>query len=242
MTGARVGVGQRVRAVAVGAIIVTLLACAMAAPAAFASPEGIHKIQHVVVIMQENRSFDSYFGTFPGANGIPAEVCVPNPTEGGCVKPFHDGEDKNDGGPHGTSAAIADIDGGKMDGFIEQAQGALGCTETGGCSKCKGVPECGVDVVGYHDAREIPNYWSYAKSFALDDDMFASSASWSLPEHLYMVSGWSALCAKVNRPTPLECTNSLSPKTPARGGRTRSNPGAPSTPGPTSPICCTRRG
>jgi phospholipase C len=33
---------------------------------------GIHKIEHVVVIMQENRSFDSYFGTFPGADGIPA--------------------------------------------------------------------------------------------------------------------------------------------------------------------------
>ena len=32
---------------------------------------GIHKIKHVVVVMQENRSFDSYFGTFPGADGIP---------------------------------------------------------------------------------------------------------------------------------------------------------------------------
>ena len=36
-----------------------------------AAPAAIHKIQHVVVIMQENRSFDSYFGTFPGAEGIP---------------------------------------------------------------------------------------------------------------------------------------------------------------------------
>src|SRR4051794_5612560 len=32
---------------------------------------GIHKIKHVVVVMQENRSFDTYFGTFPGADGIP---------------------------------------------------------------------------------------------------------------------------------------------------------------------------
>ena len=37
----------------------------------FPTPQGIHKIRHVVVIMQENRSFDSYFGTFPGADGIP---------------------------------------------------------------------------------------------------------------------------------------------------------------------------
>src|SRR5215469_10645113 len=50
---------------------------------------GIHKIRHVIIIMQENRSFDSYFGTYPGAKGIrmhggvPA-VCVPNPS-GGCT-------------------------------------------------------------------------------------------------------------------------------------------------------------
>jgi phospholipase C len=45
---------------------------------------GIHKIKHVIIVMQENRSFDSYFGTFPGADGIPMTngqpaVCVPNP-------------------------------------------------------------------------------------------------------------------------------------------------------------------
>ena len=43
---------------------------------------GIHKIKHVIVIEQENRSFDSYFGTYPGADGIPMQngqptVCVP---------------------------------------------------------------------------------------------------------------------------------------------------------------------
>src|SRR5690349_17852458 len=58
-------------------------------------PSAIHKIRHVVVIMQENRSFDSYFGTYPGADGLPARhghftVCVPDPTRGGCDRPFHD--------------------------------------------------------------------------------------------------------------------------------------------------------
>src|SRR5919202_1831025 len=52
-----------------------------------------NKIQHVVVIMQENRSFDHYFGTYPGADGIPAQdgvptVCVPHPQTDQCVKPF----------------------------------------------------------------------------------------------------------------------------------------------------------
>ena len=46
--------------------------------------DGIHKIRHVVIIMQENRSFDSFFGTYPGADGIPMKngvptVCVPDP-------------------------------------------------------------------------------------------------------------------------------------------------------------------
>ena len=57
-----------------------LLACGVASPAgARAELEGIHKVQHVIVILQENRSFDTYFGTYPGANGIPHGVCVPDP-------------------------------------------------------------------------------------------------------------------------------------------------------------------
>jgi hypothetical protein len=85
---------------------------------------GIHEIQHIVIIMQENRSFDNYFGTFPGADGIPMHngvptVCVPDPQNGQCVMPFHDSQDKDFGGPHGSADATADVDGGKMDGFIQ---------------------------------------------------------------------------------------------------------------------------
>ena len=63
-------------------------------PATIAVAEGISKIKHVVVIMQENRSFDTYFGTYPGADGIPAAdgaftVCVPNPTTHTCDAPYH---------------------------------------------------------------------------------------------------------------------------------------------------------
>src|SRR5690348_12135342 len=67
---------------------------------------GIHKIQHVVIIMQENRSFDSYFGTYPGVDGIPGVAgnpglvpCLPNPKRGRCERPFHDRLDRNVGGP-----------------------------------------------------------------------------------------------------------------------------------------------
>ncbi len=206
------------------ALAVGVIACfGYASTASAAVPEGIHKIQHVVMIMQENRSFDSYFGTYPGANGIPGNVCLPNP-EGGCVSTFHDSADKNAGGPHGTEAAVADIDGGRMDGFVAQAESKFGCTETGGCGNCNGIPECGRDVMGYHDAREIPNYWTYAQSYALQDNMFESAASWSLPEHLYLVSGWSALCPK-GESSSLECVGSLSPATPAKGWSAPIEPG-----------------
>src|SRR6266516_8115389 len=87
----------------------------------------IHKIKHVVVIMQENRSFDSYFATYPGADGIPMQngvpsVCVPDPAGGPCVAPYHDANDRNAGGPHGEASARADIDGGNMDGFVAQQE------------------------------------------------------------------------------------------------------------------------
>ena len=170
---------------------------------------GIKKIKHVVIIMQENRSFDQYFGTYPGAAGIPAGVCVPDPRNGGCIKPFHDAQDLNYGGPHGASNATADIDGGRMDGFVGQAESGQNCrTVNPSCSPCTSSTQskC-IDVMGYHDAREIPNYWTYARDFVLQDHMFEPNASWSLPEHLFQVSEWSARCTNPN--DPFSCTNNL---------------------------------
>jgi phospholipase C len=156
---------------------------------------GIHKIRHVVVIMQENRSFDTYFGTYPGADGIPHGACVPDPLNGGCVAPYHDPNDVNYGGPHGAPNAAADIHGGAMDGFVGQAQQGQNCTSTNPiCSPCQQQGKKCIDVMGYHDAREIPNYWTYAQNFVLQDHMFEPVASWSLPQHLYQVSEWSAYC------------------------------------------------
>ena len=174
---------------------------------------GIHKIKHVVVIMQENRSFDSYFGTFPGADGIPMAagvptVCVPDPATKECVRPFHDARDRNAGGPHGEQHAAADIDGGKMDGFVaQQEEGARRVCADPNDPNCGGRSSGQPDVMGWHDEREIPNYWRYAREFVLQDRMFEPNASWSLPEHLFMVSGWSARCPV---PTdPMSCRDAL---------------------------------
>jgi phospholipase C len=175
---------------------------------------GIHKIQHAVVIMQENRSFDQYFGTFPGADGLSVQngqftVCIPDPATGACVKPYHDSSDLNYGGPHGQTNATADINGGKMDGFIAQAlKGQKTVCSSPDDPSCGGNGKSGgSDVMGYHDAREIPNYWTYAQDFVLQDHMFEPNASWSLPEHLFMVSEWSAKCS--NAADPQSCVNAL---------------------------------
>jgi phospholipase C len=176
-----------------------------AAAGAVPSDDGIHKIKHVIVIMQENRSFDNYFGTYPGADGIPMRdgvpsVCVPDPATKTCVAPYHDANDENMGGPHGAAAADRDIDGGKMDGFIAILQGA---TRAGGCPT--NIPTCVVKghertVMGYHTEGDLPNYWAYARNFVLQDRMFEPVRSWSLPAHLYMVSEWAASCATVGDP------------------------------------------
>ncbi len=200
---------------------------ASSSPVVTIDPNPIHKIKHVVIIMQENRSFDSYFGTFPGADGIPAGVCVPDPVNGGCVAPFHNPADTNFGGPHGANDAVADIDGGNMDGFIGQAENARHCSSNDpSCSACASsgqdpTTKC-VDVMGYHDAREIPNYWTYAQDFVLQDHMFEPNASWSLPEHLFQVSEWSAFCTDPLQ--PFSCVNALqNPNT--DGGNNRANDG-----------------
>ena len=55
-------------------------------------------------------------------------------------------------------------------------------------------PQGQPDVMSYHTAKEIPNYWRYAKKFVLQDRMFAPADSWTLPAHLFLVSAWAAHC------------------------------------------------
>jgi len=183
----------------------------LGAPAARrAQTNDIHTIRHVIVVMQENRSFDSYFGTFPGADGIPRHdgrfmVCVPDPRSGRCQRPYHDPSLVNGGGPHDAAPSRLDVHGGRMDGFVRMAESSGGR----GCGATRGVcsPASRPDVMGFHDARELPNYWRWAHDFTLQDHLFASNASWSLPAHLYLVSGWSASCTR--RGDPASCRGDI---------------------------------
>jgi phospholipase C len=205
------------------AVVVVVLASGVVARAASADPwptrppsgdDGIRKIKHVVIVMQENRSFDHYFGTYPGADGIPRRnggptVCQPHLRRPGCQRPYHDARDINYGGPHGPWSTKVDIDGGRMDGFLRWDEHQF----------CRPVCSRPIDVMGYHDAREIPNYWAYARKFVLQDHMFEPAGSWSLPAHLFMVSGWSARCGLTGG--RMSCVNTLTPQPPGMSGRPR---------------------
>jgi phospholipase C len=175
--------------------------------------QGIEKIDHIIIVVQENRSFDHYFGTYPGADGIPMEngrpiPCIPDPALGRCSRPWHSKVLSHEGGPHGKNASVADINGGKMDGFIRVALGA----PQGKCARERFTLECRAQtgpqgqpaVISYHTAREIPNYWAYARRFVLQDRMFAPVDSWTLPAHLFLVSAWSASCRSAHDPMSCE--------------------------------------
>src|SRR5712692_8879150 len=150
---------QKLLTIAFAFLFATTTLAACANPVSSSQQGGdIHKIQHVVVIMQENRSFDSYFGTYPGADGIPMQngvptACAPDPKTGSCVRPYHDTNNTNIGGSHQASDAVADLNGGKMDGFIAQAEASKGFS----CGPKDTNPACtsplaGPDTMGYHTA------------------------------------------------------------------------------------------
>jgi phospholipase C len=179
--------------------------------------KGIFKLEHLIFIVQENRSFDQYFGTYPDADGIATNpdgsfaACVPDPFQDGkCVTPYVTHDIDQDGGPHTHPASVHDVDGGKMDGFIS----ALGYRP----EKCwvdRTRPECAErlgpdgqpDIMSTHTRATIPNYWRYADQFVLQDRMFAPTDSWTLPSHLFLVSAWSAFCPDPR--DPMSCRTNI---------------------------------
>ena len=172
-----------------------------AAPARADTLEGIHKIQHVVVITQENRSFDTYFGTYPGANGIPGGVClrrpavrwlhraVLQPQRKELRRPARIGSHRSryrrreDGRLRGRGRAAGTVPEKRtllrpLQRRKPRKQRAL--------QRRHGLPRRAPD----------PELLEVRRKFVLQDDMFQSVASWSLPEHLHGISGWSARCPK----------------------------------------------
>jgi phospholipase C len=193
---------------------------------------GLRTLDHLIFIVQENRSFDQYFGTFPGADGIPKKpngrfaACIPNPYQPGCSRPYHSRSLFQIGGPHNEPASLTDEHGGAMDGFIRALRddpSECWVTPTPACGPYLG-PDGQPDVMSYHTAQEIPNYWWYARHEVLQDRMFAPSDSWTLPSHLYLMSAWSAVCGDASDPMSCHSNVDLTTSTAERWGRHSTGP------------------
>jgi phospholipase C len=126
-------------------------------------------IEHVVFIVKENRTFDHYFGRYPGARGV-----TEGETIDGSMVPLKPSPDVHPHDiTHSFSSGLWSINGGKMNGF-----------DTIGF---------GEDLTGYTQFRRegIPNYWAYADRFVLADMFFTSMYGPTFPEHLYTVAAQS---------------------------------------------------
>jgi phospholipase C len=126
------------------------------------------KINHIVFIIKENRTFDTYFGTFPGADGATKGM-----TCDGDVVPLKRASDTSPGPVHSFDQALRAINGGRMNCFDRLYDGR--------------------DLEAYvqYSRDQIPNYWAYAQRFTLADRFFSSIYGPTGPEHLWTISGQS---------------------------------------------------
>ncbi len=136
-------------------------------------------LEHLVVLMQENHTFDNYFGTYPGADGTPPGVCMPvdpNAPNGECIRPFHLGttDVSLDDPDHSNTTSALQYNNGKMNGFVY----ALNQKNQDGRL-----------AMGYYDGSDLPYYWNLADRYVLFDHWFSSFAGPSFTNHVYWVTG-----------------------------------------------------
>ncbi len=147
-------------------------------------------VEHIITLMQENHSFDNYFGTYPGADGIPPDTCIPvNPFDASntdCVRPFHIGDNdvKMADPDHSEGTHITQYNKGAMNGFVH----ALNERNQDGRL-----------AMGYYDDRDLPYHWNIADEYVLFDQFFSSVAGGSFPNHMYWVAAVSG--KEEGRPT-----------------------------------------
>jgi phospholipase C len=135
---------------------------------------GAMPIKHVVVVIKENHTFDNYFGSFPNAEG--STQCV---TSTGTIACPHAPDSTPRDLDHSRTAALTAWNVGAMNGWD-----GVSTTSSGG------------DNLGYaqYQQADIPNYWSYASTFALGDHFFANVFGPSFPGHMFVLAaqaGWA---------------------------------------------------
>ncbi len=134
---------------------------------------GSNKIEHVVLVIQENRSFDDFFATFPGADGT-----TQGSTSSGRTVALKrvDLEEPCDFG-HSRKGFLRDYDHGKMDGFNLE----------GGSHNCPG--KAGLKPYQYVKPSQIKPYWDLAEQYILADHIFQTQGSGSFTAHQDLIAG-----------------------------------------------------
>jgi len=142
-------------------------------------PKANTPIEHVLILMQENHSFDNYFGTYPGANGFPPDTCMPvdpfDPDNTECVRPFRiaGGDVELDDPDHSDETHAIQYNNGEMNGFVY----ALNRRNQDGRL-----------AMAYYDGEDLPYYWNIADEYVLFDNFFSSVHGGSFDNHLYWVA------------------------------------------------------
>ena len=135
-------------------------------------------IKHFLVLMQENHTFDNYFGTYPGAEGYPEGTCIPvdpfDKSNTECVEPFHIGDRPIEDLDHSDSTFNLQYNKGLMNCFVY----ALNQRNQNGALS-----------MGYYDGRDLPYYWNLADEYVLFDHFFSSDHGGSFANHMFWVSG-----------------------------------------------------
>ena len=155
---------------------------------------GIMNLDHLVFLVLENRSFDHYFGTFPGADGIPMDpkgrpkVCLPDPeAPGTCHRPYRDRTSSTRAARMARSAAESRSTAGKMDGFVtalrEIGNGCLKHPDEKPCPQAADGPRTTRRGGLPHTAKEPPDLLGVRRDVhcARSHDYF--DRSWTLPAH-----------------------------------------------------------
>src|SRR5712692_6734749 len=141
--------------------------------------KGMDKIKHIVFLIKENRTFDNYFGTYPGANGATTAV----DSEGETIPLQHE-KDSIPDIEHAPQGARMAYDNGKMDQFD------LLNNETTTYPMRQANPYANNSLTQLYQS-DIPNYWLYAQNFVLGDNMFSSLMGPTFPNHLYTIAAQS---------------------------------------------------
>ncbi len=145
-------------------------------------------IRHLVVLMQENHTFDNYFGTYPGADGIPADTKMPvdlKDAAAGFVIPYHIGNSSISDLSHSSSTFEEQYNQGAMNGFV---------------SSLNRRKQDGRVSMGYYDGSDLPFYWNLADQFVLFDRFFSSARSGSFANHYFWVTGTAPPAETVRKP------------------------------------------